>query len=142
MNKQMRLVGAVGAAVILVGMFILAIELEGNFFVNAGQMALGFFIVLGVGFVLLNLHNTILYFGSTIVFLLCAYFVYKQGWKGTAWGAGGAVLLNVILHFIWVRPNVNNQFNPGDYAREQQKIREEEKARAASGPGALPGGKS
>lgn len=126
-----RLFGAIAMAAMFVGAIVLSVEKGISFL----QMSAGFWIVGITGFVLVNLRSAATYFGATVVLLLGGYAAYKLGWPGVRWGAGAAAIANVLLWFLWVRPNTSTPFQVDDYARQQAQIRRDEEARrAGQGP--------
>ncbi len=130
-----------GSAVLIAGGFFACLMIAifgGAGFGGFMQMALGF----GVGFVacviLLFLRSSIVWFLGTMLLLMAALVFILLGWKWTALGAGVSALDALLLYFAWIRPHTANPFKHVDYAQEQKRIYEEEKARKAGGPGASP----
>jgi len=136
-NTFIRMASAVAMAAVFFGCLLICI-FGGAGFGGFGQMVVGFGIGAMVAIVCVFLRAPIIWFGATLFLLLAAMGLILLGWKWAGIGAGAAAIDALLLYFGWIRPHTSQPFNHVDYAKEQQKIYEEEKARkSGEGPGAV-----
>ena len=99
------------------------------------QMMFGFGVGAVVGVAVLLLRNPVVWFAGTLFLLFAAMGAILLNWPWAGVGAGVAAGDVLLLYIGWIQPHTAQPFNHVDYAKEQQKIYEEEKARAAGGQG-------
>jgi hypothetical protein len=103
---------------------------------GAVQIVAGFGIGAVIGAVAVIFRAPILWFFATVLVLGVATVAILLHWKFMAVGAGAALADAALLWYGWIRPNTSKPFNHVDYAKEQARIYEEEKA-GKQGPGAV-----
>jgi hypothetical protein len=134
----MRLGAAVLIAAGFFGCLVLSIFASDVGWKGLLQIILGFGVGAFICGILMFIRASFVWFAGTLFLMLAALVFILLGWKWTALGAGVSAFDALLLYFAWIRPHTAQPFNHVDYAKEQQRIYEEEKARKAGGPGASP----